>query len=261
MIPPHRRPRRFGRHRRSRRRRRRRRQRAPRSRRPRRHRRRRSTPTTTTMAPTTTTTLAETTTTVAPETTTTTTAPAVAVAVVTPVCVHQIQPGDSLSAIVSAVADPALTVEAVVTENGLSNPNTINAGDTLDLCIGNGIDDVTGQPRVVAPRAGGAGHRSGDRRSQWHRRGRAAAEAQRPVRRIRSPGPRCRRRVRAADRTAVVRGTCRPRPAGEPRGHGARLAGRARPDGRHLLAHPCLGTGGRRPLGAHRPDLSDHVRR
>ncbi len=69
----------------------------------------------------------------------------------TPVCVHQIQPGDSLSAIVAAVADPALTVEAVVTENGLSNPNTINAGDTLDLCIGNGIDDVTGQPRVVAP--------------------------------------------------------------------------------------------------------------
>jgi lipoprotein-anchoring transpeptidase ErfK/SrfK len=62
-----------------------------------------------------------------------------------------IQPGDSLSAIVASVADPALTVEAVVLENGLSNPNSIDAGASLDLCIGNGIDDVTGQPRVAPP--------------------------------------------------------------------------------------------------------------
>ena len=114
--------------------------------------------TTTTVAPSTTTTTpatTSTTTTIAPETTTTTTAPPAApVAAVVPeppACVRQILPGDSLSAIVASVADAAVTVEAVALENGLSSANNINAGDSLDLCVGNGIDDITGQPRVAAP--------------------------------------------------------------------------------------------------------------
>ncbi|HEU4840572.1 MAG TPA: L,D-transpeptidase [Ilumatobacteraceae bacterium] len=57
-------------------------------------------------------------------------------------------PGDSLNLIVSRLGDPAVTVDAVALENALANPNAIDAGAQLDVCPGNGIDDLTGAPRV-----------------------------------------------------------------------------------------------------------------
>jgi hypothetical protein len=65
-----------------------------------------------------------------------------------PACIVVVAPGDSLSAIVAATGNAALTVDAVVVENGLANADTINAGVPLDVCVGNGIDDTTGAPRV-----------------------------------------------------------------------------------------------------------------
>ena len=46
-----------------------------------------------------------------------------------------------------------MTIEAVTAENEITDPNTINAGDTLDICVGNGIDDITGQPRITTTTA------------------------------------------------------------------------------------------------------------
>ena len=102
-----------------------------------------STTTSTTSTTSTTTTLPATTTTVAA----TTTAPAAAPAA----CLVEIKPGDSLFAIVSAIGNEAVTVQNVQAENGIANPNTINAGDYLDVCVGNGVDDVTGAQRTPAP--------------------------------------------------------------------------------------------------------------
>ncbi|MET0461270.1 MAG: L,D-transpeptidase, partial [Ilumatobacteraceae bacterium] len=67
-----------------------------------------------------------------------------------PACVVVVAPGDSLSAIVAATGNAALSVDGVQTENGLADPNSINAGVSLDICVGNGIDDTTGAPRVPA---------------------------------------------------------------------------------------------------------------
>ena len=33
-------------------------------------------------------------------------------------------------------------------ENGIGDPNVINAGDPIDVCPGNGIDDITGALRA-----------------------------------------------------------------------------------------------------------------
>ena len=119
--------------------------------------------TTTTDPPTTsstTTTVAETTTSTSTSTTTTTTAPpppsdpttTVAPAPVAgapnPACIYTVQPGDSLNAIVTNLGNPDLSVDAVALENGIGDPNVINAGDPLDVCPGNGIDDITGALRA-----------------------------------------------------------------------------------------------------------------
>jgi lipoprotein-anchoring transpeptidase ErfK/SrfK len=63
-----------------------------------------------------------------------------------PACIYTIKPGDSLSAIVAALDNPNLDVDAIAAENALSNVNSINAGEQLDICPGNGIDDRTGGP-------------------------------------------------------------------------------------------------------------------
>jgi lipoprotein-anchoring transpeptidase ErfK/SrfK len=65
-----------------------------------------------------------------------------------PACIVTVAPGDSLSLIVSRLGNPAVTADAVAAENGLANPDTINVGAQLDVCPGNGLDDVTGAPRV-----------------------------------------------------------------------------------------------------------------
>ncbi len=100
----------------------------------------------TTSTSTTTSTTTTTTTTVPPPTVpasteSTTAAPA-------PVCTYQVQVGDSLNKILAALNIPAVTLDAIVAENGIADPNAINAGAVLDVCPGNGIDDTTGAPRV-----------------------------------------------------------------------------------------------------------------
>jgi hypothetical protein len=62
-----------------------------------------------------------------------------------------IQPGDSLTAIVDRLARADVTVEGLQTENAIADRNRINAGDSLDVCIGNDIDDITGGPWVPPP--------------------------------------------------------------------------------------------------------------
>lgn len=98
--------------------------------------------TTTTAAPTTT--AAATTTTAAPTTTFGEPIPGQP----NPACFVVIQPGDSLDAIASRVADEAVTVESLQVENAIADRNRINAGDSLDICPDNGVDDITGDPWV-----------------------------------------------------------------------------------------------------------------
>ena len=109
-----------------------------------------TTSTTTTTVPATTTSTSTTTTTTAPppptDATTTTVAAPVAGAP-NPACIYTIQGGDSLNAIVTNLGDPALSVDAVALENGIGDPNVINAGDPIDVCPGNGVDDISGALR------------------------------------------------------------------------------------------------------------------
>ena len=103
-----------------------------------------TTTTTTTTSTTTTTTVAATSTTTPP----TTTAPAARLDVHKPRCVVQVKPGDSLELIVAAVARKAVSVASLQAENGIADPNVIQAGALLDVCVGNDVDDITGDPRV-----------------------------------------------------------------------------------------------------------------
>lgn len=69
-----------------------------------------------------------------------------------PACLVTIAPGDSLDAIAAAartrLADPTITVATIQVENGIADPDLIEAGNVLDVCA-NTIDDATGQPRPV----------------------------------------------------------------------------------------------------------------
>ena len=109
--------------------------------------------TSTTIAPPTT--LAPTTlppTTVAPTTTVRPAPPPVA-GVHDPACVVQVLSGDSLSLIVDLVARDDVSLDSVRAENGIGDPNVIRAGDLLDICAGNGINDIDGAPRLPPPPA------------------------------------------------------------------------------------------------------------
>lgn len=66
-------------------------------------------------------------------------------------CVIAIQPGDSLSGIAARIEDPKVTVASLQLENGIADPDTVNGGDYLDICVGNDIDDITGEDRTAAP--------------------------------------------------------------------------------------------------------------
>ncbi|HRE03146.1 MAG TPA: L,D-transpeptidase [Ilumatobacteraceae bacterium] len=103
--------------------------------------------TTTTLAETTTTpaetstTLPETTTT--PESTTTTEPP---LDVYDVACVVEVRRGQSLAEIASAIPDEIVLPETIRDENGLAD-DVIHPDQLLDVCVGNGIDDITGEQR------------------------------------------------------------------------------------------------------------------
>jgi hypothetical protein len=64
-----------------------------------------------------------------------------------PACVVQVQPGDSLLTIVSRFDDDTVDVETVMAENGLPD-ETIQPLQLLDVCVDNGLDDITGEARA-----------------------------------------------------------------------------------------------------------------
>ncbi len=78
-------------------------------------------------------------------TTTTTTEPPLAV--YDPACVVEIEAGDSLGAIADAEADEIVTIPSLQAENGLTD-ELIVPGQLLDVCIDNGLDDITGEQRL-----------------------------------------------------------------------------------------------------------------
>ena len=63
-------------------------------------------------------------------------------------CVIVIQPGDTLNKIATEIDDETVTAETIAAENGITNPDAINAGAYLDICVGNGLNDVEGEQRV-----------------------------------------------------------------------------------------------------------------
>ncbi|MFV0308403.1 MAG: L,D-transpeptidase family protein [Desertimonas sp.] len=65
-----------------------------------------------------------------------------------PACARRVQPGESLSRIADGVDDPTVTAASLQAENGITDPDRVNAGAILDMCPGNGIDDLTGDERV-----------------------------------------------------------------------------------------------------------------
>ena len=79
-------------------------------------------------------------------TTTTTTVPDLPVH--DPSCVYVIEPGDSLSLIADKIDDPEATVDFLRGENFLQDADTIHAGEYLDICVNNGIDDISGEERA-----------------------------------------------------------------------------------------------------------------
>ena len=83
-------------------------------------------------------------TTTLPATTTTTEPP---VRVHDPACVVEVQPGDSLGAIVTGRADEIVTSASLRAENALAD-ELIVPGQLLDVCIDNGLDDITGEQRL-----------------------------------------------------------------------------------------------------------------
>jgi hypothetical protein len=83
-------------------------------------------------------------------TTAATTATATGTATTAPaeVCVVAVRAGDSLGGIVARL-DGAITLEALLEENGMVESDLIHPNDQLDVCPGNDIDDVTGASRLA----------------------------------------------------------------------------------------------------------------
>jgi LysM repeat protein len=86
-------------------------------------------------------------TTVAPPATTPVTEPTVpALDVYDPLCVVEVQAGESLSLIADRFDDDTVRVDTIASENDLVD-NTIHPGQLLDVCVDNGLDDRTGVER------------------------------------------------------------------------------------------------------------------
>ncbi len=62
-------------------------------------------------------------------------------------CVVQVQPGDSLLAIVSRFDDDTVDIETIQAENGLAD-DVIVPEQLLDVCVDNGLNDITGETRT-----------------------------------------------------------------------------------------------------------------
>jgi len=62
-------------------------------------------------------------------------------------CVVQVEPGDSLGEIAGAEADEIITIASLRAENGLPD-ELIVPGQLLDVCIDNGLDDISGEQRL-----------------------------------------------------------------------------------------------------------------
>lgn len=92
--------------------------------------------TTTSSSSTTSTTTTSTTTTTVPE-----------LDVFEPACVAQVQSGDSLGLIVEGYDDETINISTVRAENGIEG-DTIYPDQLLDICVDNGLDDVTGDERT-----------------------------------------------------------------------------------------------------------------
>jgi len=84
------------------------------------------------------------------ETTTTTTLPPIPAWVVNPACARVVQPGDSISLIADQVANGA-TTGSLLDENGFGSRHVIHPGDVLDICAGNGVNDLNGASRLRPP--------------------------------------------------------------------------------------------------------------
>jgi len=67
-------------------------------------------------------------------------------------CVVQVEPGESLSLIADSRDDELVTVATIRAENGLPD-DTIQPDQLLDVCIDNGLDDITGEQRLERNRA------------------------------------------------------------------------------------------------------------
>lgn len=64
-----------------------------------------------------------------------------------PECVVQVTPGGSLGAIAASRADEIVTVATIQAENGLTD-ELIFPDQLLDVCIDNGLNDITGEQRL-----------------------------------------------------------------------------------------------------------------
>ena len=62
-------------------------------------------------------------------------------------CVVRVQPGESLSLIADSRDDELVTVATIRAENGLPD-DLIQPDQLLDVCIDNGLDDITGEQRL-----------------------------------------------------------------------------------------------------------------
>ncbi len=99
-----------------------------------------------------------TTTTSTSTTTTTTTVPALDV--FDPACVVEVQSGDSLGLIVERYDDETINIATVRAENSIDG-DTIYPTQLLDICVDNGLDDVTGSERTERNAAVAAGETAG----------------------------------------------------------------------------------------------------
>ena len=104
-----------------------------------------TTPTVTGVVETTTTTTTATST--ATSTSTTTTEPAIEI--FDPLCVVEVQQFDSLGLIGNRIDDETVNIVSLRAENGLPDAN-VAEGQLLDVCVGNGLDDITGEERTAA---------------------------------------------------------------------------------------------------------------
>jgi hypothetical protein len=90
-----------------------------------------------------------TTTSVAPPTTVVPDPTVPALPVFDPGCVVEVAVDESLSVIADRFDDDTVTVSAIRTENGIVGDN-IDPGQYLDVCVANGINDITGEQRTEA---------------------------------------------------------------------------------------------------------------